>query len=87
MLHEAIPPPVAALLRDIHHWPLPLHTYLAGGTDVALYPYPLIKSMIANDAYDIYLASPEDIAAMKRVRLNQKEWGRVEDFFKRLVLG
>jgi len=216
MLYEAVPPSVAALLRDIHHWPLPLHTYLAGGTAIALYldhrvsididlfteeafypgpvvsfigqnhaievinvserdtlnalvdsiklslfhyPYPLIKPMIANDAYNIYLASPEDIAAMKvvaiaqrgiakdfvdlkalistygislddlmemvqkkyrvseeyryqikrslvyfddavnnlieitmiengeRVRLNQKEWGRVEDFFKRLVLG
>lgn len=37
MLQEAIPPSVAALLRDICHWPLPASTYLAGGTAVALY--------------------------------------------------
>ncbi len=28
---------MAALLRDICHWPLPADTYLAGGTAVALY--------------------------------------------------
>lgn len=37
MLQEAIPPSLAALLRDICHWPLPSGTYLAGGTAVALY--------------------------------------------------
>lgn len=37
MLHEAIPPSVASLLRDVQHWPLPPHTYLAGGTAVAVY--------------------------------------------------
>jgi len=37
MLQEAIPPSVAALLRDLCHWPLPADTYLAGGTAVAVY--------------------------------------------------
>lgn len=139
MLHEAIPPSVASLLRDIPHWPLPPHTYLAGGTAVVLYlnhrvsididlfteeafypgpivsfigqnhaievinvserdtlnaivdsikfslfhypyphPYPLTKPMIANDAYGIYLASPEDIAAMKVVAIAQR--GIAKDF-------
>ena len=37
MLPEAIPASVAILLNDIHTWPLPVDTYMAGGTAVALY--------------------------------------------------
>lgn len=37
MFSEAIPPSVAALLRDIHKWQLPLGTYMAGRTAVAIY--------------------------------------------------
>lgn len=37
MFSEAIPPSVAAILRDIHNWQLPLGTYMAGGTAVAAY--------------------------------------------------
>src|SRR4030066_1110338 len=37
MSYAAVPASVAPILRDIHHWPLPAHTYLAGGTAVALY--------------------------------------------------
>lgn len=37
MLPEAIPADVAALLNDIHTWPLPAGTYMAGGTAVAIY--------------------------------------------------
>ncbi len=37
MFPEAIPANVAALLNDIHTWPLPYGTYMAGGTAVAIY--------------------------------------------------
>ena len=37
MLPEAIPASVATLLNDIHTWPLPVDTYMAGGTAVAIY--------------------------------------------------
>lgn len=37
MLPEAIPASVATLLSDIHTWPLPVDTYMAGGTAVATY--------------------------------------------------
>ena len=37
MLPEAIPASVATLLNDIHTWPLPVGTYMAGGTAVAIY--------------------------------------------------
>ena len=37
MSYAAVPASVATILRDIHHWPLPAHTYLAGGTAVAIY--------------------------------------------------
>lgn len=37
MLPEAIPATVATLLKDIHTWPLPADTYMAGGTAVAIY--------------------------------------------------
>lgn len=37
MLPEAIPASVATLLKDIHAWPLPVDTYMAGGTAVAVY--------------------------------------------------
>lgn len=37
MLPESIPAPVATLLNDVYTWPLPVGTYMAGGTAVALY--------------------------------------------------
>lgn len=37
MLFKAIPAPVVALLKEIHLLLLPPHTYLAGGTAIALY--------------------------------------------------
>ena len=37
VLPEAIPASVATLLNDIHTWPLPVDTYMAGGTAVAIY--------------------------------------------------
>lgn len=37
MLHEAIPAPVAALIKNISKWPLPENTYMAGRTAVAIY--------------------------------------------------
>ena len=37
MLPEAIPASVATLLNDIHTWPLPVGTYMAGETAVAIY--------------------------------------------------
>jgi hypothetical protein len=37
VLPEAIPVSVATLLDDIHTWPLPVGTYMAGGTAVAIY--------------------------------------------------
>ena len=37
MLPEAISASVATLLNDIHTWPLPVDTYMAGGTAVAIY--------------------------------------------------
>ncbi len=37
MLPEAIPAFVATLLKDVHTWPLPADTYMAGGTAVAIY--------------------------------------------------
>ncbi len=37
MLHEAIPAPVAALIKAVSKWPLPVDTYMAGGTAVAIY--------------------------------------------------
>lgn len=37
MLHEAIPAPVAALIKNVSKWPLPDDTYMAGGTAVAIY--------------------------------------------------
>lgn len=135
MLYKAVPASVATLLREIHHWPLPARTYLAGGTAVAIYldhrvsvdidlfteedfycgpiissieqshaiivtnaadrntlianvdnikfslfhyPYPLFKPLVTNPDYDIELASPEDIAAMKAVAIVQR--GIARDF-------
>lgn len=37
MFPEAISPSLAAILRDINNWQLPLGTYMAGGTAVAAY--------------------------------------------------
>ena len=37
MLPEAISTSVATLLNEIHTWPLPVDTYMAGGTAVAIY--------------------------------------------------
>ena len=37
MLHKAIPPSVAALLKEICLLPLPNETYMAGGTALAIY--------------------------------------------------
>src|SRR3989304_10570105 len=136
MSYAAVPASVATILRDIHHWPLPARTYLAGGTAVAIYlnprvifcidlftgeefycgpiissieqrhaitvtnaaerdtllanvdnikfslfhyPYQLVKPLSTNRDYDIKLASPEDIAAMKTVAIVQR--GIAKDFF------
>jgi hypothetical protein len=37
VLPEAIPASVATLLNEIHTRPLPVDTYMAGGTAVAIY--------------------------------------------------
>ena len=42
------------------------------------YPYPLLADCIYNQDFDIYLASPIDIAAMKIVAINQR--GTAKDF-------
>lgn len=79
MLPESIPASVATLLNDVHTWPLPVGTYMAGGTVVALYPYPLLKPLVNKPGCHIKLASPEDIAAMKVVAITQR--GTAKDFF------
>lgn len=135
MLYKAIPPSVAALLKEIHLLPLPDETYMAGGTALAIYlghrvsvdidlftqgsffcgpiiseikkaheiivenaaerdtlvaevervrlslfryPYPLLEPLTHNPHYDILLASPIDIAAMKVVAIMQR--GTAKDF-------
>ena len=129
MLHKAIPPSVAALLKEIHLLPLPKKTYMAGGTALAIYldhrvsvdidlftsegffcgpiisaikknhkiivesaaerdtliaevdgvrlslfryPYPLLEPLSPNPDYDILLASPIDIGAMKVIAIVQR---------------
>ena len=42
------------------------------------YPYPPVKPLVTNPAYDIEVASPEDIAAMKAVAIVQR--GIAKDF-------
>lgn len=135
MPQKAIPPSVAALLKEIHLLPLPDETYMAGGTALAIYlghrvsvdidlftqegffcgpiiselrkrhevtvenagerdtliaevdrvrlslfkyPYPLLELLTPNSHFDILLASPIDIGAMKVIAIAQR--GTAKDF-------
>ena len=63
-------------------------TLLAIVDDVKLslfkYPYPLVKPLVTNKVYSVYLASPEDIAAMKVVAIAQR--GIAKDFVDLMAL-